>query len=142
VIEDRHPDEPSAPKPAEHVSRGAPRTRKKRGDDLSIDMNWQPAGGDDVRTRTRGRPADATASFVTEFQQMAFLVSPGPRSYTEAVTGPDAVQWKAAIAVEMKALQGHEVFDMEIPRNLPTVTKVVDSKWILTIKLTVEGEID
>jgi hypothetical protein len=89
VIEDIYPDEPSAPKSAEDVSRGAPQTRKKRGDHLSIDMNWQQAGGDGTRTRTRGRPADATASFVSEFQQMAFLVSPGPRSYTEAITGPD-----------------------------------------------------
>ena len=149
MIDDKNSTEPvnvpiMEPKPAEDASPQVPRTRKKRGDDLSIDMNWQPAGGDNIfRTRTRGRlPADAAASFAVEFQHMAFLASPGPCSYTEAVTGPDSAHWSAAITSEMESLREHEVFDNQSLQDLPKSTKVVDSKWILMIKITVEGAID
>ena len=148
VMDNKNPTEPVnilivEPEPAADASQQMPRIRRKRGDDLSIGMNWQPAGGGNIfRTRNRGRPADVAASFAMEFQHMAFLASPGPRSYTEAVTGPDSAKWSAAIASEMESLREHDVFDNKRHKDLPVSTKVVDSKWILMIKVTVEGEVD
>ena len=148
VMDNKNPTEPvnipiMEPEPAADASQQMPWIRRKHGDDLSIDMNWQPAGGGNIfRTRNRGRPADAAASFAMEFQHMAFLASPGPRSYTEAVTGPDSAKWSAAIASEMESLREHDVFDNKRHKDLPVSTKVVDSKWILMIKVTVEGEVD
>jgi len=60
VMDNKNPTEPVnipivEPEPAADASQQMPRIRRKRGDDLSIDMNWQPAGGGNIfRTRNRG----------------------------------------------------------------------------------------
>ena len=69
-----------------------------------------------------------------EFQHMAFLASPGPRSYTEAVTGLDSAQWSAAIASEMKSLRELDIVDNTSSKHLWASTQIVDSMSNIWVK--------
>ena len=61
-----------------------------------------------------------------------------PRTYAEAMSHPDAVQWEMACADEMHAFEHMGVYEV-VPR--PEGRKVVGSKWVFRIKRGPTGEI-
>lgn len=133
-------------KPHREPTRGDQVKRRTRGNDLDIDMNWQPAGGAGTRSgRQRGNNIAETVDMVNYIGAAKFIdtvhyAAQGPKTYREALQGEDADQWRAAIASEMDSLKSHEVFDkVESP---PDSHGIVDSKWVLSIKLKVDGSVD
>ena len=65
-------------------------------------------------------------------------INDDPKTYAEAMSRPDAEQWKAACAEELLAFAKAELYDeVERPRN----RKVVDCKWVFKIKRGADGEI-
>ncbi|CDO75139.1 hypothetical protein BN946_scf184772.g6 [Trametes cinnabarina] len=68
----------------------------------------------------------------------ASTFSDEPRTYQEAMSRPDAEQWKAACAEELLSFAKAELYDeVERPRN----RKVVDCKWVFRIKHGPDGKI-
>ena len=65
-------------------------------------------------------------------------VSSDPQTFEEAVSGPDAREWMAACAEELKTFVEKELFDeVEKPRG----RKVVGSKWVFRTKYGADGQI-
>jgi hypothetical protein len=96
---------------------------------LRIDMNVSPPKS---TTRTRsGRALFSTA----------FMVEPGPKNYRAALNTPEAEQWKAAVNTETIALDSHQAMEF-IPEGLSPEATVVNSRWLLSKKFKVTGEID
>jgi len=122
--------------PPEAVER-VPRRRRK-GDDLSIDMHWQPVGGEGTTRSGRHRSQQEEAYCIVH--SILYAV-PGPSNYREAVAAEDSDCWQKAIADEMKALQHHDVLE-PIIGDLPPSNRIVDSKWVFSIKLKVDGSKD
>ena len=54
-----------------------------------------------------------------------------PRSYREAMNGPDREHWRAAIKKELDAIESNGVWE---GANLPRGTIALDSKWLFRIK--------
>jgi len=131
---DREKAAPAVPPEAvERVAR-----RRRRGDDLSIDMNWQPVGGEGTTRSGRHRSQQEEVHSIVH--SILYAV-PGPSNYREAVAAEDSDYWQEAIASEMKALQHHDVLE-PIIRDLPPSDRIVDSKWVFSIKLNVDGSKD
>jgi len=87
------PDEPKEPTwtPGDSISetsQGVLQVCRRCGDNLSIDINWQPAGGGDTEGHTSR--SDAAASYLIEPGDMAFLAAVSPRTYTNTVTDPES----------------------------------------------------
>ena len=61
-----------------------------------------------------------------------------PRTYREATAGPDAENWKAAMADEFNSLNEHGTWTI-VPR--PENRKVVSSKWVYRVKYKADGTI-
>ena len=54
-----------------------------------------------------------------------------PATYTDAICGPDAVKWKAAIESELQSLKENVVYEIvDRPKN----RKVIGSRWVLRVK--------
>jgi len=117
---DREEAAPAVPPDAvERVAR-----RRRRGDDLSIDMNWQPVGGEGITRSCRHRSQQKEAHCIVH--SILYAV-PGPSNYREAVAAEDSDYWQEAIASEMNALQHHDVLELIIG-DLPPSCQIVDSK--------------
>ncbi|CAI7764497.1 unnamed protein product [Closterium sp. NIES-54] len=56
---------------------------------------------------------------------------PTPRSYAEAITGPYASQWQAAMDAEMASWTSTSTYVDEVP---PSRANIVDGMWILRVK--------
>lgn len=61
-----------------------------------------------------------------------------PRSFAEAVNGPEAAQWRAAMDEEIKSLKMHGTWKLA---NLPADRKPVGSKWIFKRKVEENGNV-
>jgi hypothetical protein len=80
-------------------------------------------------------------------QEIALLAATGtiqgiriPQSYDEAVNDPEnAEQWKAAIQEEIASLKSNNTWEEE---RLPKSANTVSTKWVFTVKLTVNGEVE
>jgi len=64
-----------------------------------------------------------------------------PKTVQEALAGPEAAQWKAAMAAELDALLSFGVWD-PVPVALPAGKNAVDSKWLFRIKKGQDGAIE
>ena len=64
---------------------------------------------------------------------------PEPNSMKEALEGPFADEWKAAMDVEMAALIGRGTWQLE---ELPKGQRLVGVKWIFKIKTQADGSLD
>jgi hypothetical protein len=63
-----------------------------------------------------------------------------PQSYNEAVNDPEyQEQWRAAIQEEINSLKSNNTWKEE---RLPKDANTVSTKWVFTVKLTVNGEIE
>lgn len=63
---------------------------------------------------------------------------PEPRTFEEAVNGPEAEAWKAAMNDEMHSLKQNGTWTLT---NLPENRKAVGSKWIFKRKLDEDGNV-
>lgn len=95
----------------------------------------QPKGASEEPLQ--GVPADAD-----DVAEMAFLgVDAGeddPKFYQEAVSGPDADHWKAAMQAELDQL--HEMGTWDLVER-PAERSVIGCKWVFRIKRDSEGRI-
>ena len=62
-----------------------------------------------------------------------------PTTFTEAVTGPNQVHWKAAIAAELRSMNDREVFQAS---HLPTGQRAIDTKWVFKVKRNADGTVN
>ena len=62
-----------------------------------------------------------------------------PRSYTEAMAGPDAVAWKKAMDEEMTALHDNHTYQL-VP--LAPDRTAISNKWVYKIKLDKNGQLE
>lgn len=86
-------------------------------------------------TRQRVSPVEwwrASANMV-ELQD-----SSEPKTFQEAVSGPDQTHWKAAIAAELRSMDDREVF---LQSRLPVGQRAIDTKWVFKIKRNADGSI-
>ena len=72
---------------------------------------------------------------------MAFLVDEEPLSYSEAITGPDAVKWKAAVAAEIASLKLLKTW-VPMPAGVDVGKRPITAKWVLKIKYNADGSIE
>ena len=62
-----------------------------------------------------------------------------PRSAKEALSGPQAQQWRQAMDEEMKSLAENHCWELE---ELPSTAKAIGCKWIFKIKRDAKGNIE
>lgn len=74
----------------------------------------------------RSKRARKGKSFGEDFL-MAFLAENVPRTYSQAMSTPDAPYWKEAINTEMDSIKQHHTYEMA---DLPQGSKPLGSKWI------------
>ncbi len=94
--------------------------------------------GDDEAEEEKEDVKQLLAEEGDEHAHCASTLSDEPKTYAEAMSRPDAEQWKAACAEELLSFAKAELYDeVEHPRN----RKVVDCKWVLKIKRGPDGEV-
>lgn len=75
-----------------------------------------------------------------EEYQSANLIQPtDPKTSIEALTGPEAEEWRNAMLKEYETLLKNQTWKTV---NRPTGRKVVESKWALRTKYKIDGSID
>lgn len=62
-----------------------------------------------------------------------------PRSFKEAISGPHAEHWRAAIRVEIEALKRCNTWDVT---DLPRTRRAIGCKWVFKIKLNSDGSVN
>ena len=65
-----------------------------------------------------------------------------PKSYKQALKRPDADLWIEAIEREVSSLDENKTWNPIFKSDLPRNANVLKSKWVFTIKYTVDGDID
>ncbi|KAJ3557078.1 hypothetical protein NM688_g1664 [Phlebia brevispora] len=96
---------------------------------------------DDEPTPTPSEPeatGDQDAGEQARTAQHAASLDEAPLTYEEAMSRPDAAQWKLACIAEMEAFVKAKLFDAVLK---PDARKVVDCKWVFVIKRRPNGEI-
>ncbi|XP_015111352.1 uncharacterized protein LOC107037352 [Diachasma alloeum] len=59
-----------------------------------------------------------------------------PRTYHEAINGPNSEEWERAIAEEIQSLEDNETWDLE---PVPKGKVPIGSKWVFRTKTTPDG---
>ena len=62
-----------------------------------------------------------------------------PKSYEEAVAGPDANEWKEAMNKEHQSLLKNQTWSLT---ELPSGRKTIKSKWVFKVKTNEDGSVD
>ena len=94
--------------------------------------------------RHEAHPAAETATELGDSNHFALLsaadpaLTADPASYFEAMSAPDADQWRDAIKSELDSLVKAETWKAEI---IPPGTPLVDSKWVFKRKLGADGSV-
>ena len=78
----------------------------------------------------RSKRARKEKSFGDDFL-MVFLAENIPRTYSEAMSIPDASYWKEVVNIEIDSILQHHTYEIA---DLPQGSKPLGSKWIFTIK--------
>lgn len=79
----------------------------------------------------------ATAAEVTGLEEGQ--QPPEPRSMEEALQGPWATQWKAAMDREWETLQERGTWELE---ELPEGKRPIGVKWVFRVKVKADGSLD
>ena len=66
---------------------------------------------------------------------------PEPRTVKEALAGPEAKHWRAAMDEEWIALTQNCTWDAESPGKLPHERKPIRTKWVFKRKLHSDGSV-
>ena len=64
---------------------------------------------------------------------------PTPKTYSEAITGEQARQWKIAINEQLQSLAANHTWDVVDERE---ATNPIDTKWVFKVKMLPNGQID
>lgn len=83
--------------------------------------------------------SDAAMSAVAS--GIAALEQQTPKSYREAMAGPDGLKWKAAIDKELKSCEDKGVWSVVPRSSLPPGTNVLPCKDVFKVKLDERGEV-
>ena len=90
---------------------------------------------DDVRRSRRSKKAKTFGpDFVT-----TFMVENDPQTFKEAMSTPEAPQWKEAINSEIESIMQNHTWELV---DLPKGSKPLGCKWIFKRKLKPDGSID
>jgi hypothetical protein len=89
------------------------------------------------RSKARKGQAKSAKSAQTESAQPAQTV-PDPKTYAEAMAGPDAPLWKAAVSEQ---LQGHRDLRSYEEVIVPLSRRVISGKWVFVSKLGPNGKV-
>lgn len=72
---------------------------------------------------------------------VSLLEAETPKFYRDAIRGPNAPKWRAAMDAEMAACAGKEVWVYVLRSSLPKGTNVLPVKWVYKIKTDQIGDI-
>jgi transposase InsO family protein len=136
------PQQPTEPPPSPNPEPRTSKRERKRVD------RYDPSGktGKDSGLYEISKPeGDLEEKFVEAYLRLAELAattvpsptSSEPRNYQEAVSGPDAEKWKAAINEEITSLEELETWEV-VP--IPKDRKVISCKWVWRIKTDAQGQ--
>jgi hypothetical protein len=113
-----------------------PRGQQKRSRRTAEDrlLKWsQEVGAREPSARLRGLPPQANRT-VTDHQAV-----PIPTTVGEALQGPQAKEWQAALAAEMQSMRDNDVWELVLR---PEKVNIVGSKWVLALKVNEKGEVE
>lgn len=129
-----------------HVSAGSSgfgdaRSQGNSGSGSDSDGGTAGTGGT-AATTASGRPVRAAAvasrAALTKLRQQYSLAAladqPDPATLKQALSRPDADQWRAAIQAEFASLQQHGTWELVDAATLPAGTRLIDSKWVFKTK--------
>ncbi|KAL1214091.1 Retrovirus-related Pol polyprotein from transposon TNT 1-94 [Cardamine amara subsp. amara] len=86
----------------------------------------------------RSKRARKEKSFGDDFM-MVFLTENEPRTYSEAMSIPDAPYWKEAVNSEIDSILQHHTYEIT---DLLEGFKALGCKWIFTTKMKPDGSVD
>ena len=86
-------------------------------------------------------PSINTAWILAAMNQELVADHATPTSYEEAVSGPDAEQWKAAIAEELSSLKQCAVWKVVLLSTVSRSCKAIPTKWVFKLKSDGAGKI-
>ena len=104
----------------------------------SGDSNAQPSR---VRTATKRYGIDELYLHMHELGHVALFagLTGEPVSMSQALSGPDADEWRKAAEEEYQSLLDHDTWDLVEP---PPHRSIVGSKWIFKTKYDGDGQVD
>ena len=73
--------------------------------------------------------------------QLLELEQRTPKTYKEAINGPDAVKWIAAMKKEINSCETNETWERVPREKLRKRTNIIKNKWVYKIKVDENGEV-
>ncbi|KAI0994848.1 hypothetical protein K3495_g13334 [Podosphaera aphanis] len=95
----------------------------------------------DVYTSTRGRQSKKVDYYKLHHGMIA-LTSTDPKTWEEAMTGPEASQWKKAANEEVRSLQDKGAIKIISLSEFPRNRKPMKCKWVFKKKFLANGDVD
>uniref|UniRef100_A0AAG5DHX2 Uncharacterized protein n=1 Tax=Anopheles atroparvus TaxID=41427 RepID=A0AAG5DHX2_ANOAO len=104
-----------------------------------VDNEGDPTSnsGTEIRRSHRKTAGVPPARYAGKVNLAAQIVDE-PRTYTEAISGPQSAEWKSAIAEEMQSHRDNSTWELV---ELPPHRKAIGSKWIFKRKADEDGNI-
>nr|GFC38468.1 zinc finger, CCHC-type [Tanacetum cinerariifolium] len=102
-------------------------------------------GTDDVhgpsvpRKSTRTRKAKSFGDKTLSQREYCLIIEEDPRTLSEAIASRDVSFWKEAVQSEIDSIMHNDTWELT---DLPPGCKALGCKWILKIKMKVDGSID
>jgi transposase InsO family protein len=133
-------EQPLPPDDALHQHDDVSDTDDSDGDTVPIDSDEFDEGADPAprRSQRNRRPPQRWIAECNQVTALAACVSGDPLTLDEALSGPDAEKWRAAMKSEMDALVANGTWDLA---SLPAGRKAVGSKWVFKTKRNAKGDI-
>lgn len=140
-------NEPPQVKQSKNRPKGSKSTLKHPEPQAELVSDQVAYSGPSTRSRTKGGSAHIT----TLSQATAFYTAYSaavdddpdivPITYDEAISGPEADQWKAAMAEELQSLDRNKTWRLVKRAQLRRHTKVLGGRWVFRKKTDLTGKV-
>jgi len=91
------------------------------------------------RRFVRARSAPEKFTLLTAGQRDILLLdNDEPKTYTEAIIGPDSEKWLGAMQSEIESMHDNQVWNLVDPID---VVRLVECKWIFKKKIGIDGNV-
>ncbi|KAI0991780.1 hypothetical protein K3495_g16407 [Podosphaera aphanis] len=96
----------------------------------------------DAYTSTRGRRSKRVDYYKLHHGMTALPSTTDPKTWEEAMTGPEALQWRKAANDEFRSLQDKGAIKIISLSELPANRKPMKCKWVFKKKFLANGDVD
>lgn len=112
---------------------------RQNDEEENMEVDTRKKNNEDSVHRLRDRSTLKPPAYLRSYAMLVATESENPATYEDAMKSHNKKHWKKAMEEEMKSLSENDVWELT---DLPEGKKLIDSRWVLRVKIKSDGSID